>query len=148
MYLLQIYWIYKYYSHLQTLYNYFIYIKYSMKYTWKKHEIYKLCNRWSLSVHAFKLQRGDICPIYLRFPQVISSLDNALELIEMNLKKDNYFHELHADGIRLSPLISISKCNSVIIYYHDNWFRVKTKRSAWKMMTAQPSNCFVFVSWS
>ena len=36
----------------------------------------------------------------LHFPQVISSsFDNALELIETNLKKDNYFYQLHAEGI-------------------------------------------------
>ena len=35
----------------------------------------------------------------LHFPQVICSFDNALELIEMNLKKDNHFYQLHADGI-------------------------------------------------
>ena len=58
---------------------------------------------------------------------VISTLDSECYLIEINLKKDNYFHRLHADGIvsleinlkedncfyyctpmGLSPLISIS----------------------------------------
>ena len=30
--------------------------------------------------------------------QVIGGFDNAPELIEIDLKKDNYFYQLHADG--------------------------------------------------
>ena len=30
---------------------------------------------------------------------VISGLDNSRDLIEINLKKDNCFYQLHADGI-------------------------------------------------
>ena len=32
-------------------------------------------------------------------PQVISRFDNPRELIEIDLKKDNYFYQLHADWI-------------------------------------------------
>ena len=35
----------------------------------------------------------------LHISQIISSFDNAPELIVMYLKKDNYFYQLHADGI-------------------------------------------------
>ena len=35
----------------------------------------------------------------LHIPQVISSFDNTAELTEIDLKKDNYLHQLHADGI-------------------------------------------------
>ena len=34
----------------------------------------------------------------LQIPQVISSFDNTPELIEIDLKKDNYFYQLHTDG--------------------------------------------------
>ena len=34
----------------------------------------------------------------LQVPPVIRSVDNARKLIEINLKKDNCFYELHADG--------------------------------------------------
>ena len=50
----------------------------------------------------------------LHIPQVISSFNNTRESIQINSKKDNYFYHFHADG--LSPLISISKCNSVIYF--------------------------------
>ena len=35
----------------------------------------------------------------LHVPLVISDLDNARDLIEINLKEDNCFYEVHADGI-------------------------------------------------
>ena len=35
----------------------------------------------------------------LHFPQVISRFDNALDLIEMNLRKDNCLYSLHPYGI-------------------------------------------------
>ena len=35
----------------------------------------------------------------LHVPQVVSSFDNGQELAEINLKKNNYFYQLHADGI-------------------------------------------------
>ena len=35
----------------------------------------------------------------LHIPQAISNFDNAREVIEINLKKDNYLYELYADGI-------------------------------------------------
>ena len=35
----------------------------------------------------------------LLIPQVISGFDKARELTEINLKKDNYFYQLHGDGI-------------------------------------------------
>ena len=35
----------------------------------------------------------------LHIPQVNNSFDNAPELIEIDLKKGNYFYQLHADGI-------------------------------------------------
>ena len=35
----------------------------------------------------------------LNIPQAISSFDNAIELIETNPRKDNYFYRLHPDGI-------------------------------------------------
>ena len=47
-------------------------------------------------------------------PLVISDLDNARDLIEIDLKKDNCFYNCPPMG--LSPLISISKSNSVIVY--------------------------------
>ena len=34
----------------------------------------------------------------LHIPQVIISFDNAPELIEIELKKDNYFYQLYTDG--------------------------------------------------
>ena len=34
-----------------------------------------------------------------QIPQVISSFDNVPELIEIDLKTDNYFYQLHVDGI-------------------------------------------------
>ena len=35
----------------------------------------------------------------LHVPQVISSFDNTLDLIEINLKRRSCFYQLHADGI-------------------------------------------------
>ena len=35
----------------------------------------------------------------LHVPLVISGLDNARYVIEISLKKENYFYYLHADGI-------------------------------------------------
>ena len=35
----------------------------------------------------------------LHVPLIISDLDNARDLIEINLKEDNCFYEVHADGI-------------------------------------------------
>ena len=35
----------------------------------------------------------------LHIPQVISNFDSARELIEINLKRDNYFYQLQVDGI-------------------------------------------------
>ena len=43
------------------------------------------------------LPRPRICALHS--PQVISSFDNAPELIEIDLKKNNYFYQVHADGI-------------------------------------------------
>ena len=33
----------------------------------------------------------------LHVPHVISSFDNTQEVIQVNLMKDNYFYQLHAD---------------------------------------------------
>ena len=46
----------------------------------------------------------------LHIPQVISSFDNAPELIEIELKKDTF---INCTLMGLSPLILISECHSV-----------------------------------
>ena len=52
----------------------------------------------------------------LHVPLVISVLDNAPHLVEINMKKDN------CTPMGLSQLISISKSNSVIVYYSSAHF--------------------------
>ena len=51
----------------------------------------------------------------LHVPQVISSFDNMQDLIEIDL-----LAFINCTPMGLSPLISISKCNSVVVHSYEN----------------------------
>ena len=66
-----------------------------------------------------------------------SNFDNAREFIEINLDKDNYFYQLHADGIVFldlnfktqfgNRLLQLFKDNQILVSVSSNHENVKFK---------------------